>query len=36
MIVDTCPTRIGWVMNQESEYGDRYAIKFKAKLRNAR
>ena len=36
MLVYTCPTRIGWVINQEREDGGRYAIRFKAKVPNER
>jgi hypothetical protein len=30
--VDTSPTRIGWVINQEDEHGNRYAVWFGAKV----
>ena len=34
--VDTSPTEIGWVVNQEDAKGDRYAIRFGAKVLNDR
>jgi hypothetical protein len=34
--VDTSPTGIGWVINQEDEDDNRYAIRFRAKVLNER
>ena len=36
VIVDTSPTGIGWVINQEAEDGSRYAIRFGAKVLSLR
>jgi hypothetical protein len=32
VIVDTSPTRLGWVINQEDSEGNWYAVRFGAKV----